>query len=82
MDPEPTKETLSNAEYFQLIGLLHLAKIQYDKLRDIEEAVATIFGMEIVDDGYYGHVSDAIWCGNDGWRSANDLMRKMDIELE
>lgn len=81
MRPECSKTELTKEEYFQLIGLLHLAKVQWDKLTDIEEAVAVTVGMHINDIGDHGHVSDAIWSGDDGWRSAGELMKKLKIQL-
>lgn len=79
---ECSKSELTKEEYYQLIGLLHLANQYYDKLGDIEGTLAATVGLPHNDIGDYGHVSDAIWSGIDGSFAADELMRKLKITVK
>lgn len=68
-----TQRTISRSEYFQLIGLLTLAKKHNETLKDIERAALAI--TKEVDD--LGHTADAVY----GNRSPDELLALLDITV-
>jgi hypothetical protein len=53
------RESITYAQYLQLLGLFVLGKKHNEDMRAIEAAAAEIVGQD-GDDGYYGHVSDEL----------------------
>jgi len=78
LDTEKTK--ISKDQYYQLVGVLKLAEKYNGLLKDLVSTAAMIVG-ECGDDGYYGHVSDAIYSGNDEC-NAEDLLSKLAIVVD
>lgn len=75
---EPPEGEITYKEYLAVIGLLELAKQYNAKLQDLERSLASILNEFIEDnsfDGYYGHVSDAIYEGY----SAKELLDRLQI---
>lgn len=71
------KESITREEYWQLVGLLALARNFESKMKDIERATAELLGAEPESENstYYGHVSDAVY----GERGPDDLLRLLKI---
>jgi hypothetical protein len=67
---------VSEIQYWQVIGLLSLAKSHYKQLLYIEEAIADTLGIEGMPTDY-GHISDMIWNGE---VNADKLLKNEGIE--
>jgi hypothetical protein len=68
------KTQITKAEYYQVVGLLVLARKHDEVMRDIAESVRAIVG----EDDDMGHAYDACW---DTSIDADDLLRKLKIEV-
>jgi hypothetical protein len=70
----------SESEFWQIVGLLALAKKANEQLKYIEEAIGDTLGIDTEEIlGNSGYISDAIYGENN--YNAHDLLKKMDIEL-
>lgn len=70
--------TITRTQYHQLLGLMTLAKMHNDKLRDIEVAACVITGVVPGEyAGNCGHTSDMVY----GSRELDDGLRCMKIEV-
>ena len=70
---------VNEAQFWQIIGLLALAKEANKQLKYIEEAIGDTLGVDISDiAGNSGHISDAIH-GQE--YNVEELLRKMDIGM-
>lgn len=67
------KQTITANERLQLIGLLALAKMHNDKLRDIEAA-----SIELTGDAEMGHTYDGIYSDY----SADEILSRLNITVE
>lgn len=66
---------MSKSEYYQVVGLLVLAKRKKDEMEEIVKALMELTG-ELVD---YGRCSDFAWGGN---TNADDLLRKLNLTVK
>lgn len=66
--------TISTKEYYQLVGLLTLAKEYNNKLKDLEKAALLITKEK---SEYGGHTMDAIYTDY----TVDDLLKKLNIEI-
>lgn len=76
-------KTITKFQYLQLLGLFTLAKNHYRFLEEITETVAEITKTQNDHDSgypYYGHVSDAIWSGDD--MGLDEMLRKLAISVK
>ena len=73
------KTTITQSEYYQLVGLLTLAASYEQKLKDIEKAAGELLDVppESANAGYYGHVSDAVY----GSRGPDELLQLLKITV-
>lgn len=69
----PCKESISENERLQLMGLLILAKRHNDSLKDIVASVREIIGA--VEDE--GHCNDAVYCDY----PVEELLEKMEVTV-
>ena len=69
-----TKKFITKDEYYQIIGLLTLGRNFRDKIVDVEKSLGELIEVE-EDNGYYGHVSDAIYENY----SVNHLLKLLEI---
>lgn len=69
----PCKESISTPEYYQVMGLLMLAKQHVASLADIEKALRSITG----DVTEHGHCGDACY----GDYTADHLLDLLDIRV-
>ena len=67
------KTEISENQRLQLIGLLTLAKMHNDKLKDIEAAALAITG----EDSDCGHTCDAVYQSYE----ADEMLRKLGISV-
>jgi hypothetical protein len=70
------KTEITQEEYWQLVGLLTLARQHKQMVDEIEKAMRKITGEKDV----YGHCGDAIW-ENDGVSTAVDLLERLNIKV-
>jgi len=70
----PCKESITENEKLQLMGLLVLAKRHNDALKDIVASVRKIIGQE----GDRGHCDDAVYCDY----SVDELLDKMEVVVQ
>jgi hypothetical protein len=70
--------TITRTQYLQLLGLMTLAKMHNDKLRDIEISACAITGVVPGEySGNCGHTSDMVY----GSRELDDGLRCMKITV-
>lgn len=70
------KDKITREEYYQVCGLLALAKRHADAMGDITSALRGL----LAEDDPTGWVSDAVFGAVDDY-SADDLLKKMKIEV-
>lgn len=69
-----TRETISQSEYLQLVGLLTLAARHNERLSEIEEAACKLVGEQPG-----GHVTDAVYGAYD--RTPEQLLALVGIDV-
>jgi hypothetical protein len=74
------KETISRAEYLQLLGLSLMANQHAKKMEEIRDSIYELLGTSESDD-QHGHVSDLLWAG-DRNVSVNWLLKGLNITVE
>ena len=73
---------ITKQQYWQLTGLLALAKATVSRLTEIEYSIRSILGVRPADDGKSGvgdpqHIEDAVYSGY----SVDQLMEKLGVGL-
>lgn len=69
---------VNESQFWQVVGLLALAKKAEKQLAYIEEAIADTLGIE-GEYGSYGHISDMVYGAEK--KSAEELLKKEGIEM-
>ncbi len=67
-------KTITKEQYYQLIGVVVLAKSYLDKINDLEKAALNIT-QEVYDIG--GHTSDIVW----GSRDLDEGLKIMGVKV-
>jgi hypothetical protein len=73
------KETITRAEYLQLLGLSLMASQHDQKMRDIRDSIYELLGTS-EDDDKHSHVSDLLWGGD--YMNVDRLLKGLNIRLE
>jgi hypothetical protein len=73
-----SKLAISDSEYYQLIGLITLARDYQKKLDDLVGAAASILEVEDEGGGYYGVLSDEMY---DESSTAPRLLKKLGVKV-
>lgn len=72
-------KTISQKDYYTLVGLLEVAKRQNATLREIERTIAQILGEPGDGSGYFGHISDEIFSVDP---DVNHLVQAYELAIE
>ena len=70
--------TISESDYFKMLGLCALAKEHVKILNYIEAALGEMFPDHDQGNGYYGHISDAIFEDD----PANHIIDRLKLEYK